>query len=171
MGAGKTTAANAIMRAHNVTRVPFAAPLKLMLEAVGVPLANLYGDQDDKAKPLDVLCGKSARHAMQTLGTEWGRQCIGPDFWARAWCSVAAQHPEGVVADDVRFPNEAEAIRSLGGLVICIVPSKFAGAHVKTGHASEDFAKIPRDALIVNDGSKRQLGVEIRRALRLVAAR
>ncbi len=38
-----------------------------------------------KAKPCSLLAGKTPRHAMQTLGTEWGRNCIGDGFWINLW--------------------------------------------------------------------------------------
>jgi hypothetical protein len=58
--------------------------------------------------------GVSVRHMLQTLGTEYGRQCIHPDIWVRCW-KGRAQRFDAVVADDVRFPNEAKMIKLLGG--------------------------------------------------------
>lgn len=152
-GAGKTTAAN-ILCDMGYTRLAFAEPLKRMLNAIGVPQAHTHGTPDQKAAPLDLLCGHSARHAMQTLGTEWGRNCIGEDFWLQAWQGMAAAAgTPRIVADDVRFPNEARAIRrTFGGVVICIVRDKAQFERVPQ-HPSEDFAAIPHDAVIVNDGS------------------
>jgi CRP/FNR family transcriptional regulator len=60
---------------------------------------------------------------MQTLGTEWGRQCMDADIWVRAWAARAALLTSAV-ADDVRFQNEADMIRNLGGVIIRVMRSE-----------------------------------------------
>ncbi len=117
-----------------------------MLEAAGVPERHLYGSPADKAEPLYVLGGVSARKAMQTLGTEWGR-ALHPDLWVRLWEAGAG---EGCIADDVRFVNEAQSIRRAGGCVIQVVRS-LADVERPAQHASEDFMAVPFNARVVND--------------------
>jgi hypothetical protein len=117
IGAGKTTAARSLVARHGFFRVPFAAPLKAMLLALGLPAAALEGAAKEAPHPF--LAGRTPRQAMQWLGTEWGRDLIGPDFWVAAWrARLTPLAPGGVVADDVRFANEAAAIRALGGLIV-----------------------------------------------------
>ena len=65
---------------------------------------------------------KTVRWAMQTLGTEWGRQIIGEDLWINAWKQTASTHlmssiSNRVVVDDCRFQNEVEIILKLGGTI------------------------------------------------------
>jgi hypothetical protein len=77
---------------------------------------EIEGDLKETAIP--ELCGRTPRHAMQTLGTEWGRKCMGEDFWVGQWRRRVEQvfsDAGRVVVDDCRFPNEAKAIRQLGG--------------------------------------------------------
>lgn len=112
-GCGKSLAASALEDGQDFTRVSFAAPLKRMLLALGV------SSHDKEACP-PVLCGQTVRHALQTLGTEWGRQMIGSDIWVNA-AMEHARHRLPVVFDDVRFENEARAIRQAGGKVIRIL--------------------------------------------------
>ena len=150
-GAGKTTVARILEGCHGYSRVPFAAPIKKMIRALGVDWRHTNGTPEEKAAPLAIFGGKSARHAMQTLGTEWGRQCIGPDFWCGAWAAEAARH-DLIVADDVRFPNEADRVRAMGGVVWCIVRSHDDLRRVPQ-HASEDFAAVRADEIIVNNGT------------------
>ena len=53
---------------------------------------------------------------MQTLGTEWGRECIGPEVWVDVWKSNVQKWLDGglnVVVDDMRFPNEWDAVKAL----------------------------------------------------------
>ena len=102
--------------------------------------------------------GVSARHMMQTLGTEWGRACIHPDFWvmiARAETRRILADGRSVVIDDVRFPNEAAMIRDLGGELWRIERPGIAynGDHESEGGLDD----ITPDRVIVNDGSIDQL--------------
>jgi len=96
---------------------------------------------------------------MQWLGTEWGRNLIGEGFWIAAWQAATQaghlQHPTGglvplIVADDVRFANEAKAIRDRGGLVVRI-ERPGAGSASGAGHASERMDFVP-DRIIRNTG-------------------
>jgi hypothetical protein len=115
--AGKTTCADHLVREFGFGKFSFATPLKRMLAA-------LTPETGKDATPY-VLCGKTLRHAMQTLGTEWGRNLIGDDIWLRAARvqiqTMQAARAPGITADDVRFSNEAELIREMGGIVIELV--------------------------------------------------
>lgn len=82
----------------------------------------IYGG--GKRLPCPALHGKTPTEAMQTLGTEWGRTCIDPDFWLSIWAARASQAQGSgalVINDSVRFENEAAAIRDMGGLVFRVV--------------------------------------------------
>lgn len=148
-GAGKTTAARILSVEYCAEIHPFAGPLKRMLEALGVDKKHLYGTPAEKGEPLAIFGGKTAREAMQTLGTEWGRAHIGEDFWVRAWrASLPASRV--VISDDVRFGNETRAIHKEGGWVLCIVKSLDDFKRTPR-HASEAFQALTEDAVIVND--------------------
>lgn len=100
--------------------ISFADPIKRMLQAITLVT-------DKHSRPA-VLCGKSIREAYQTLGTEWGRKQIGEDIWVR--CAVESVNNaikeyyegfnQGIVIDDCRFDNEAEAMKQLGATIIKI---------------------------------------------------
>lgn len=161
-GAGKSTAA-AALRSHfaSVEVIPFARPLKRMLEALGVPPENLYGSPDQKTAAVPLLNNFSARVAMQTLGTEWGRRHIGPDIWVRAWRGeVERSKARVIVADDVRFPNEVDEIRKIGGTVILILRSTEQWRNVPR-HASEAFHTLTYDRTLMNDETPDALGARI----------
>ncbi len=120
---GKTTCAERLIE-MGWHRVPFASILKEMLGVMCVPHANLYGSEKEEA--LEMLCGKSARYAMQTLGTELGRTLIGQEIWVNSWkARVGPMLQTGtmVVVDDVRFPNEVEVIQDMGGFIIRVIRS------------------------------------------------
>ncbi|WP_202844766.1 hypothetical protein [Luteimonas saliphila] len=144
--AGKTMLAEMLARRLNLTHDSFAAPIR---EAV----ARILGISVDalevrKETPVPWLGGKTPRYLMQTFGTEWGREMIDPDIWVKALIQRVAG--EGAVVSDVRFANEAEAIRNSGGRVIRLVRPGFL-SHDR--HVSE--TPIPAelvDAELVNDG-------------------
>lgn len=165
-GAGKTTAARWLVDQHGYHRIAFADPLKAMARAFGLTAREMAGDL--KETPLPHLCGKSPRQFMQLLGTEFGRELIGPAIWVNRWAALAEQHTliEGgpVVADDVRFPNEADAIRAAGGILVRI-ERPGAGSATGAGHASERQPIAP-DHVIDNVGDERALHAMLDHLLR-----
>lgn len=161
-GAGKTTAAKALMR-DGFRRHRFAGPLKRMLKQIGLTKAQIEGSL--KEAPCILLGGSSPRWAMQTLGVEWGRHCMGPEFWVELWNH---NRPEGdIVVDDVRFDNEVRMIQRLGGIVIKVVRPTDSEP---MDHPSE---VVPKgfDHMLVNDGTKGALRGRVRAILSEDAAR
>ena len=113
-GSGKTTAARYLIETHGFTRHRMAGPLKAMMLCLGMD--ERHTDGELKEVPSDILNGHTPRYAMQTIGTDWGRKMIGDSLWVNAWRNTL---PRGhIVVDDVRFENEADAVRELGGLVV-----------------------------------------------------
>lgn len=167
---GKDTAASVLAKELGLYRYAFADPIKRMLEQVFGD--NFVAGDRERIEPISEV---SYRTLMQTLGTEWGRS-IQPDLWARVakakweWvkdgCPVdhkqgiidnvltgALSYPAGMVISDVRFDNEAEWIRSEGGIVIHIERPDAAKVGL-AGHASEaGLSKLPYDLVVLNDGS------------------
>jgi len=151
---GKSTVASELEQRGYVI-VPFAETLKLML----IPMLESLGYDRQGANYLvhqakQVVVGDagvSVRHMLQTLGTEWGRQCIHPEIWVRCWKGRAQQY-SAVVADDVRFPNEAAMIKLLGGEMWRIDRPDVPREH---GHASEGSLDgyDGFDRFITNDGT------------------
>jgi hypothetical protein len=155
IGSGKTTVALHLVEHHNFTRVRFAGPLKAMMAALGLSPEEIEGDL--RAEPCDLLGGKTPRQAMQTLGTEWGREMIHPDLWVRAW-RKQLDRQYNVIVDDVRFPNEAAAILGAGGSGTLVRLVRGGGSHLSSGarHQSE-VQDFPVDFTIQNNGSIDQL--------------
>lgn len=130
-GSGKSTASKHLIEKHGYQLVKFAGPLKDMLRAIGLSEAQIEGEL--KETPCAWLQGATPRHAMQTLGTQWGRDCIGARLWTELWVrrvQLILAAGGRVVVDDCRFPNEAEEVRKLGGVVWRLVGrGGIAGAH------------------------------------------
>lgn len=155
-GSGKTTAANELQRI-GYTRIRFAQGLKAMLMAFGLTEAQVDGDEKEIPTPL--LMGRTPRHAMQTLGTEWGRNLIHPELWVENWRHRVNTTPVHIpiVVDDMRFPNELRVLEELGGSIIYID----RGMERSSAHVSEDLSHITPDYIVMNKGDIRDFEREI----------
>lgn len=141
-GAGKSAFAAMLAGRVTVDRIHIATPLKNMLRVLGVTDAQLDGDE--KETPCDLLNGATPRHAMQTLGTEWGRDLIDLNLWVDQWARAAEQSAAPVVINEsVRFHNELDAIKSRGGLIVRICRPGYHGDN----HSSEN-ADLPFDVCV-----------------------
>lgn len=152
-GAGKSTAAKILVEQRGFRLVKFAGPLKAMMRAMGLDDDHIEGALKETVHP---VLGCTPRHAMQTLGTEWGRQCIDPELWVNLARAAICADQVNVVLDDVRFENEAAMIRSLGGVIIEIRPKVMT--HFMN-HVSE--AGVRPDLIIYNDGSISDLAASV----------
>lgn len=115
-GSGKTIVAKHLAEQYGYQRSRFAEPLKKMLKH-GLGLTDEEVDGEHKMTPMERFGGVTPRYMMQTLGTEWGRRCVYRNIWIDAWKAHAELEEGPLVVDDVRFPNEADVIRSMGGVI------------------------------------------------------
>lgn len=154
MGAGKDTAFDrlqALFGAHVYCKASFAAPLKASLAAllnVNVDVLEAWKNEPKVRLTVVDLSGGgrdlgrsfSIREVMQRYGTEAHRDIFGEDFWVTAAMADVARSqrqdamlrigPKTHVFTDVRFENEARAIREAGGLIYEIVgPNADTGDH------------------------------------------
>ena len=176
-GSGKSEIASRLSATLSAQRVRFASPLKDMLRALGLNEDEIEGPL--KELPCDKLCGQTPRHAMLTLGTEWGREMIGRDIWLDAWRRSALSHlaaGQNVIAEDLRFPNEHQALVEAGGIVLRVArPGVKIGNHESERHAASFEAHIE----FCNDGDLDDLAewiefalpAELARASRIKASR
>ena len=160
---GKDTAAQVLI-GSGFSRESFAAALKEFMYAVNplVPVStNLHGhpiptEHVRLAVLVDEIGWERAkdthpevRALLQRCGTEAGRGVLGEQVWVNA---AMNRLPAGdVVFTDVRFPNEAAAIRNVGGVVIRV---ERPGLPNTDAHPSETaMAQYPFDATVVNDST------------------
>jgi hypothetical protein len=151
-GSGKTTVARYLAEQYGFQWTRFAGPLKSMLRALG--LSERQVDGDLKEVPCDLLCGKTPRWAMQSLGTEWGRNCIDSEFLVNAW-RARLERDANVVVDDTRFPNEVAVIKNLGGIVVKI--ERPGQAIIATSQHVSENEELAHDLVITNDGDLNHL--------------
>jgi len=164
-GSGKSTCAN-FLESKGFKKDAYA---KIMKEAVavmfGVPLSTLLGDITVKSQ-VDPYWDMTYRHMLQQFGTEACRKTFGGDVWEKAlWRQYTyplMRPAEGLVIEDVRFPNEAEAIRHRGGFVIEIVrPSTITKKKWwQREHASE--RPLPRRLIDLQVYNKFDVGYMLR---------
>lgn len=167
-GSGKDTAADFIEKyAKNKTfkKFSFAQPLK---DAVKI-MFNLTDEHIIEKKEDPVLNpdgsvkwhlngqALSPRLILQWLGTDILRNQIKESFHVdnmRDRIKEALKDTDIVVITDVRFLNEAEMIKELGGFVIRLERNTTRTIH--TGHASEQRIDLV-DHVIDNNGSLEDL--------------
>jgi hypothetical protein len=167
---GKDTVARELVL-HGFTVVRFADPLKAMLRAFygahDLPLLEIERriEGDLKEVPCVYLNGRTPRYAMQTLGTEWGRDLIDTNLWTDSLKRRAAAHDK-VAVPDMRFPNEGEAIAELGGKCIRVEAHQRVGVTAQSNHSSETgIDTLPVDLEISNNGTPFELAAAVKAAL------
>lgn len=137
----------------------FATKLKKICSLlIGVP-EELFEDQRFKSTSLNAEWDNlSVRLLLQKVGTDAIRDKIHKDAWVNAL--FADYNPESKwVITDVRFPNEVEAIKKKGGLLIRV---KRPGTAEENLHESETaLDNYNFDYTIINDGSLSHLRSEV----------
>jgi hypothetical protein len=174
---GKSSVASLLIaRARRGTIVSFAAPLKEMVAVflcnAGVDRYRLGHYSTDAKEAIIPEVGRSYRYLAQTMGTEWGRNCVGTDIWAQlTQTTIRRRLEEGcdlVVIDDMRFLNEARVIRELGGELWRVRNSAVeqrAAAEVLAHPSEGALADEAFDYTIANDGTWQELVATVRRAV------
>lgn len=134
----------------------FASPIKRFVQDYcGIPMQNLDGTNQQKDEIVgtwgqffnESICSKydkvstspvSGRNLLQVYGTDIFRN-VNPDFWIDLLETRIKRNefdkydlsgtPDIVFVTDVRFQNEVEKIRSMGGDVIKLDRAQFTDSH------------------------------------------
>ena len=172
IGSGKSTVAKHLVAQHGFVLVKFAGGLKAMLHAlldyslIQASTIDAMIEGDLKETPASILSHHTPRHAMQTLGTEWGRNLIGQDFWVQIAASRIQQirsFNSPVVVDDCRYPNEATLIRQLGGTIWKL---SRPGAAVDSHSSESDQKLVVADRMLLNNVGIGDLLVQVDKAVK-----
>lgn len=112
---------------------------------------------------------RSPRWVLQIWGSF--RRQNAPDYWVRHvtyWAQYQRQYrPCNLVITDVRYPNEAQALRDLGGHIVRVHrPGGAPLAPETAGHESEQHGALEATAEIHNDGPLEALHAEVWRVVR-----
>lgn len=191
-GAGKDTVADLLKTKRSFIKLSLADPLKRVCSDVfKFTHDQLWGPSESRNTPDERYPTKDGfltpRVALQTLGTEWGRN-LYEDVWIdygirnalkiineEIWTytpelglspkAIFAEKPEGVVIPDVRFKNEMVKIRQAGGYLVRVRRPGFEGNTGIQGHKSESEQKdIPDtdfDVIIENDSTTKELFMRV----------
>ena len=158
IGAGKDTTYGflntASLRLLGVpaTRIAFGDNVKkVCYAAFGGIEKYYYGTQEekDKTEGLEFWAEKlgepysTYRRLAQTVGTEVFRNHVNHDFWVLAaenQLSKSINDSTLTIVTDVRFDNEAELIRSKGGIVVNVINTSLRPKVTEPNHnhVSED---------------------------------
>lgn len=168
---GKSTTSQFLAEGLGFTSVKFAGPVKAVTAAylteMGVPedLIPDYLDGHLKEESLgdygfDAL---TSRKIQQVTGTEAGRKALDPNFWT----TLAARKirklldaGQRVVVDDMRFPNEYDLIKAMGGECWCIYNPRVSipvGQHVSEGQLDNHAF----NRALINEGSLEALHEQV----------
>ena len=134
----------------------FAEPLKAVAFQVfgplGVPREAFFGTQEEKSRPRSLGSGRKAtitsgRTILEQVGTNGFRNAY-PAVWLDL--AMVQKYPgERLVVDDLRYDNEAEDIRSRGGLVIHLERLGDDYTPERTQHVSDSgITKVPGDIIV-----------------------
>lgn len=146
----------AVLVSEGFVRRSFASPMRVALARLN-PLVETVNGVMPLMDALYLLGSweglkeraPGVRVLLQRLGSDVGREMFGEGFWVEQ--AFRGLGDEDVVFTDVRFPNEAEAIRGRGGVVWNVVRP---GVGAANGHVSEcALDGFVFDETIVNDGS------------------
>ena len=188
-GSGKDTVADELVARHGFVRFAFADPVKWVARDLWphLTLDQCWGPIEVK-EAVDTVLGASPRWILQRIGTEVGRNGDLAAFSAygvsearmrealerhgvvpgpTAWIDALFRAPRSshIVIPDVRFPNEAEAVRSRHGWVLKILRPDF-DTGVGNDHPSErEVDACAFDYLVRNDRGVGDLHGKIRRIL------
>ncbi len=140
-GSGKSTVAHHLAARYGFVELSVAQPLKdLCVEQFGWDARRMdelaYKEEQDPLLP----AGWTRRKVLQHIGTDCFRS-IDPNHWVKQNAAairteIKANH--SVAIADVRFPNEIEMIRQLGGVIVLVRRAGDFEGTTSSRHSSEN---------------------------------
>ena len=135
----------------------FADPLKqdVCINILGLTHNQCYGNDDQKNTLTDCYWNDNrltAREVMQFVGTDIFRK-MKRDVWASATINkIRSEKYSLAIIADCRFPNEVEAIKNAGGIVIKLTRNPFSSTHEsETALDFENYSPANFDLVVNND--------------------
>lgn len=118
-----------------------------------VVMLKLLEELEPASTALDKLATpRSPRQIMRWWGTEYRRNACSTTYWTRILKMRAhlqqQRHQLRHVVSDVRFHNEAQAIRDMGGVIWQI---KRPGLHLDESHSSETDGSAFAPEVVINN--------------------
>lgn len=173
IGSGKTTIAN-YLKNYGFIEYSMADPLKQIAIIFGFKFYQVYGSQEEKLE-INEHWGISGREFLQKFGTEICREILptvlpNMKFETTIWCKLFKIHyskisKNNIIIPDIRFLDEANAIRELGGKIIEL-NRRIDKSGDEHSHRSElELDQIKPDIVINNNNTLEDLFVQVDRIL------
>lgn len=170
---GKTTATQLLIKGLGFHLVKFAAPVKavtsVFLREMGIAEEEIpaFIDGHRKEESLAPFGFEklTSRVIQQVVGTEAGREGLDPNLWttiAGRKVRRLLDKGERVVVDDMRFPNEYDMVKQMGGECWCIYNPRVpipVSDHPSEGLLSNHSFNVA----LINDGTVEDLHREVLR--------
>jgi hypothetical protein len=152
---GKDTVANVLVERYGFTRIAFADKIREYLYEINPVYDYIAGDMLFIRAKVDRDGWEEAkkfpyiRRLLQTSGVA-ARKLFGEDFWIKQALKDIEFGGDYVITD-VRFQNEADAIKSMGGQIWRI---KRLGVDPVNSHVSEtQMDGYPVDQIFINNST------------------
>ena len=157
---GKDTVAKILVENYGFTRIAFADKIREFLYETNPMFDSIAGEpifvkaKVDRDGWEDAKQSPHIRRLLQNSGVA-ARKVFGEDFWVKQ--ALRGISFEGnYVITDVRFENEADAIKFSGGYIWRI---KRSGVDAVNNHVSEhEMDGYPVDQIFTNNGTIDDLG-------------
>lgn len=163
---GKDSLADHLTAHHGFARVAFADPLKDVLLGLNPDVVGCNRHKGSLAGLLEIYGGweglkeqpnwaPEIRRLLQNLGVAV-REHVHADTWLNAALARIEHYQQSdvpVVVTDMRFPNEVEGIRGLGGLIVRVERGSIPAESLADTHVSEallDDMSLLRPDVVVN---------------------
>lgn len=163
-GSGKDTVADVLVEEFGWVKVGMSDALHEYLSVLNPridgtftynDLVNEYGYVEAKTNP-------EVRRLLQVFGTDIFRDMVDENFWVnktREKVQGFLDRGIDVVVTGIRFPNEADMIKTLGGALVEVIRS----SDMKDTHPSENqMGDIPMNWYVLNTGSLEMLKFQAR---------
>jgi hypothetical protein len=172
---GKTTAGDFIQQYTGSARINFKAPLLEevtqnfpgLLQAISNAMDKT--DYDGWEWSTERLLHEKPpliRALLQDYGTNV-RRADNRNYWVDRWVNRVTLIPVDIVTDDVRFINEADAIRAQGGVIIRIVRRGLENTDTHISETEMDLIE-PDYTITVDDGDVQGLYKQLEKVLTYV---
>jgi len=175
---GKDTIGNYLCEHYGFKRFAYADALKEACKCIfNFTDEQVYGELKEV---IDPFWKATPRTVLQFVATELFRNNMAqiiPNLEYNIWVRVVEKkifeeqklNPhQNIVITDVRFPNEVESIKNLGGRVIRVTRPELNTSNGTDIHASEiqiEYLKVDKD--IINDNTKDMLYLQLEQYLKL----
>ncbi|MGE0701284.1 MAG: hypothetical protein AB7O57_19470 [Hyphomicrobiaceae bacterium] len=147
---GKALISRFLQERFDFERMRFSdAPIRMLNAAFGL-------DEDDfvreaKHRVLPSIADRTPKYLLKSLAYDWGRRMVCHDVWSILWLERAGRRDGArIVADDLRFVDEQEAVRLLQGQVWLIERPSLSSVDAQT---EKSLRKLTPDVVIHNTSS------------------